>query len=170
MASQTRGVKQREVPLGRWAEYVCAYLEGGSPRLMQLSLAGGDRTGSFALAVLKAVRTIESVQSVLSLTRAAGQAENRALAIGCADALNDLLVFKPQVAIDPALASEARGFLHRLLATKLATPDLALVYGALRAVGDASTLELIEGGAPPAPPWEELQAIVIRAIRQRLRR
>jgi hypothetical protein len=177
---RTPGSAAREVPLGRWADHVCAALEGGPAAVVELARTDEGRRldaedgfgeASIALSVLAAVRTEESVRAVLALAAdaLADLDARRALAVGCASALNDLTAFKDPVRPSDEVAAEARAFLHALAARPLSSAEVATACLALRGVGDESSLELVKRLPELPRPWEKTADWTARAIRARLR-
>lgn len=174
------GSAARVPPLGRWAAYVCAALEGGPDAVVALARTAEERAldaedgfgeASLALGVLAAIPTEESVRGVLALAAdaAADLDGRRALAVGCASALNELTALGDPVAVGDEPAAAARAFLHALLARPLATAEAAVACCALRGVGDAASLEVL-ARVPELPrPWAGTVRAAAGAIRARLR-
>jgi hypothetical protein len=174
------GSDAREVPLGRWADHVCAALEGGPAAVVaharveeerRLDVEDGFGEGSIALSVLAAIRTEEGLRAVLALAADAlgDLAARRALAVGCASALNELTAFAAPVAVPEDVAAEARAFLHALAVRPLSSAEVATACLALRGVGDESTLALVKRLPALPRPWEKTGEWTARAIEARLR-
>jgi len=174
------GTERRLAPLGRWADYACAALEGGCQRVVELARDPGERRldaedgipeAAFALGVLKEIRSQASIRAVLALASDARSdlAGRRSLAIGCAGVLNDLLCFDPRVAPTEPDAGEARTLLHALLALDLTAAEAGIVCCALRGAGDETSLEQIARLGPLPEPWSSAPEEAARAIRTRLR-
>lgn len=170
----------RAVPLGRWADFVCALLEGGCEAVVALARTERERRvdaedggpeGGIALGVLEQVRSLEAVRAVLALA-ADARAElgtRRGLAVRCAGALNALTWFEPRVDVPEPEAAEARALLHALLALDLSAADAGLACWALRGVGDDGSLRLLSALAPLPAPWHDAPSDAVKAIRRRLR-
>lgn len=177
---RVEGSAARIVPIGRWAEHVCAALEGGPaavsdlaqrPEQQALDVEDGFAQASVALAVLCAIRSEESVRAVLALGRhaACDLEARRALAVACAGALNELVALRDPVPLSDETAAEARAFLHALLPRPMSTAETAIACCALRGVGDESSLELLSRVPPLPRPWARVAADAARAIGWRLR-
>lgn len=165
------GSTDRYAPLGRWVDYVCAYLDGGCERIVALALdreeqdvlrEDGLSPGSYALGLLEELRTPESVAALLHI----GAHGSEALALRCAGALNTLLGGKIRVALAPPQGDAVRVFLHGLLDRKLVEPS---VYLALREVGNAESIARIEQRRLADPLYEDVPKLVVKRIKQRLR-
>lgn len=170
----------RVVPLGRWADYVCAVIEGGcdavvalarSPDERRLDEEDGASQGGIALAVLEQVRNLDAVRAVLALAADArlNLPARRSLAVGCASALNNLTWFEPRVEVREPEAADARALLHALLAFGLSAAEAGTVFCAMRAVGDEASLRLLSAVGPLAPPWQSTASDAAKAIARRLR-
>jgi hypothetical protein len=159
------------VPLGRWAEVVCAYLEGGADALVAYAQRDEPKSFYFAVSILSELKSA----AVLALAELAAKVERelrwRILdAVTLAEAINLAMSFKGTPAIYERTATELREFLHALLRQELNHIQRATAVCALRGVGDESSVELIRAMPPFAGPWSGLESTAIKAIRKRLRR
>jgi hypothetical protein len=178
---RVEGGAAREVPLGRWADHVRAALEGGPGAVAarardeaerRLDVEDGFGEASIALSVLVAIRTEESLRAVLALAAdaLADLDGRRALAVGCASALNELTAVGHAVPVTDDVAVRARAFLHALAVRRLSSVEVATACLALRSVGDESSVELVERLPELPRPWEKTPEWTVKAIRARLRR
>ncbi len=161
----------RVVPLGRWSEVVCRFLEGGCNGLVRLSRESTEAP-EFCLSVLESVRTPESVAAVAEI---AGQVLDRPqsdvrLATRLAEGFNRLLSGKGGPAVGADVERRIREFLHRLLALDLTEAQRASAVCALRGVGDEESLAVIAAQPPLRGCWAGVETAAARAIRLRLRR
>jgi hypothetical protein len=159
------------VPFGRWANTVCRFLEDGYPGLVQAGKESPD-AADFCVGVLEELKTAASVSAILAvggpvIERPAADVK---LAVRLADGFNLLLSFKGAPAIAPADEQKVREFLHRLLAAKLSEVQRASAVCALRGVGDAESVALVESLPPFQGSWAGLEQSAARQIKQRLRR
>jgi hypothetical protein len=159
------------VPLGRWTDTVCRFLEDGYTGVVRMA---GESAGAveFCASLLEEVKTPESVTALLAIGGPVvkrPEADVR-LAFRLADAFNVLLSFKDRPAVGAAVEKRVRDFLHRLFALPLGETRQAIVVCALRGVGDAKSVSLIKG-LPPFRDWAHtgLQQSAVRQIQQRTR-
>src|SRR5262245_31694251 len=108
------------VPLGRWADTVCRFLEDGYPGLVRAA-RDSIQSAEFCVGVLEGLKTAASVSAILAVggTVIERPAADVKLAVRLADGFNCLLSFKGAPAIAPADEKQVREFLHRLLAVEL---------------------------------------------------
>ena len=178
------GTTNRHVPLGRWSDYVCAYLESGPGRLVELALSRSEATRSrvdglvpcgFALGVLQGVKSAGSVRAVVTIGRGLladptldpGPGESSALG-ECVASLNLLLSFGQPEGLESEDRDDARIFLQGLLDRDWAPVHVATTFLALRSVGDASTLAILAARPPLPEPWAKVPRLASKAIRSRL--
>ncbi len=173
------GSTERNVPLRRWCDYVCAYLRDGceaigqmalDPEEWALDLEDGLEPGLFAFGVLEEIRSTESVAALILTTE-------RALAMdecpdgvlqAAAGALCSSLRGDPPALLDRQGRKRLRRVLHDLVARMASHSHLAAVYLALGAVGDIRSIEVVQERPALGSPWKGLEAQVIRTIRSRL--
>jgi len=159
------------VPLGRWADTVCRFLEDGCPGLVQAANDSPD-AHEFCVSVLEELKTAASVSAILAI---GGPVIERPvldvkLAVRLANGFNLLLSFKGAPAIAAEVERRVREFLHRLLAVELSEVQCASVVCALRGVGDAESAALVASLPPFRGSWAGLEQSAVRQIKQRLRR
>jgi hypothetical protein len=139
---------QLVVPFGRWADVVCRFLEDGYPGLV--ALATGKQTAKhfleFCLAVLGELHTPESVGAVLDIGGGLidKPATDQKTALRLVRALQEVMSPWEDLLLNEATAARVRQFVHRFLALKLAEHERLDGVWALRRVGDADSLALIE--------------------------
>jgi hypothetical protein len=160
------------VPLGRWADVVCVYLEGGTDALVTYARRKEAESFYFAVSILG---DLKSSASVLALAELATGVESHLQtgiedAIKLAEAINVILSFKGSPVMYEQTAAELRRFLHALLQRELSESQRATAVCALRGVGDESSIELIRAMPIFAAPWSGLESTAIKAIGKRLRR
>src|SRR5262245_42286859 len=157
------------VPLGRWADTVCRFLEDGYSGLVAMA---GEIVGAseFGIGLLEEIRTPESVSAVLAIGRAVIEqpAIDVHLAVRMADAFNLLLSFNGAPTVTPTVEHEIREFLHRLLDIELLEVQRASVVCALRGVGDATSADLVASLPPFRGNWAGLEASAARKIKRRV--
>lgn len=160
------------VPLGRWADVVCSYLDGGADALV--SYAHSKEPDSFYYAV-SVLGDLKSSVAVLALAELAAEVQRdlpkrRGDAVKLAEAVNLTLSFKKPPAVHERTARSLRTFLHALLRQALNEPQRAIVVCALRGVGDESSIALLQTIPPFTETWGGLESAAVNAIRKRLRR
>lgn len=159
------------VPLARWAEVVCAYLEGGADALVAYARRAEADSFYFAVSVLSELKTAASVRAFVEL--AAGIESDLGThtedAIKLAEAINLVLLFKGAPVVHEQTAAELRRFLHAVLRQELSEPQRATAVCALRGVGDESSIQLIDAMPGFVAPWSGLESTAIKSIRKRLR-
>jgi hypothetical protein len=157
------------VPLGRWADVTCSYLEGGCDALLAYARRPEADAFSFAVHVLSELKSAPAAAALAELSREVAAALPRRLAEAktLADAISVTMSFDGAPALDRPTAATIRSFLHRLLSQDLNVPwRLTAVY-ALRGVGDEDSIRLISS-MPPAPEGSRDALKVIKIIRKRL--
>jgi hypothetical protein len=162
--------RTRVVPFGRWAEVVCCYLEDGSPGLIRLA-RGDKRFFDFCVSLLEEFPTSEGMAALLAIGREVldDPATNRPRALRLAWAFNCLLSCNGQPELPDVEARQVRAFLHRLLSSRLSQGERVGCVCALRHVGDASSLELVEQLPPFTYPWAGVERVICRQLKKRLR-
>jgi hypothetical protein len=165
---------RRIVPFGRWADVVCRFLEDGYPGLV--ALATGRQSAKtfmeFCLAVLCELHTVDSVQAVLAIGRGVIRKpdKDKKLAHRLVLALNEVLSMPNDLRMDLDAATEGRvrEFLHRFLGLELSPFERMYGIYALREVGNADSVALIET-LPPFKDRLNQRAVnrVIKAINTR---
>lgn len=160
--------RKRVVPLGRWVDAVCRFLEEGSAGLIRMA---GETTGAvdFCIGVLEEVRTPESVSALLAIGGMAIEHPEKdlKLAVRVADGFNSLLSFKGGTTVSPIVERHVRDFLHRLLSLVLTVEQRATAVCALRGVGDATSVNVIAGLPPFQGDWAGLEATATKQIKRR---
>jgi hypothetical protein len=162
--------RTRVVPLGRWVDTVCCFLEGGYDGLVQMARDSAE-DADFCIPVLEEMKTAESVSALLAIGGPvlASPETNVRLAARLAEGMNQLLSFKEAPAVGGAVEQQVRGFLHLLLGLELTAVQKASVVCALRGVGDEDSLSLVAGLPPFGGSWVGLEQVAIRKIKRRLR-
>jgi hypothetical protein len=160
------------VPLARWAEVVCAYLEGGCDALVTSARQPEPDSLYFALAVLQEVKSSAAALALAELAfDIEGSLSKRAAdGLKLADAINLTLSFKNSPQVYPDTAKKLRTFLHALLARSLSEPEMARVVCALRGVGNEDSIRLIGSLPKFNGAWSGLETSACKAIRNRLAR
>lgn len=160
--------RKRVVPFGRWAEAVCRFLEEGVAGLVRMA-GESPGTAEFCTGVLEELKTTESVSALLAIGGAVVERPEKdvELAVRLADGFNTLLSFKGAPAISPAVESQVREFLHRLLSLTLTEEQRASAVCALRGVGDGTSVAIIAGLPPFRGSWTGLGAVLTRHIKRR---
>jgi hypothetical protein len=157
------------VPLGRWADVVCDYLEGGCDVLLAYARRPEADSFSFAVHVLSELKSAEATVALAELAGEVVAELPRRLADAktLADAINVTMSFDAAPALDRPTAAKLRSFLHRLLGQDVNVPwRLTAVY-ALRGVGDEESIRLISS-MRAAPQGSRDAAKVVKIIRKRL--
>ena len=162
----------RAVPLGRWAEVVCDYLDGGCEALVAYAKRPEDDAFHFAVSVLGEIKSPEAVQALVDLASDAPILLPERLndRLSLSDAINLTLSFSSAPPVSPQDAICLRSFLHELLAECQTESECARVVCALRGVGDLGSFELIAKLPKFGKPWEGLEMSACKAIRKRLQK
>jgi hypothetical protein len=160
----------RKVPLGRWADVVVAYLEGGVARMVDLAMEGEDELASFPLAVLEAIGSVESIRGTVTIGRYAWgcRPPRKKLACLCAKTLNLQVGVPNALEVPEDSAKEIRDFLHAMIESQLEHQCLVSVCYALRGVGDEKSIKLVSRLPAFRGAYEGLEKNVVKAIRKRL--
>lgn len=157
------------VPFGLWCDVVCCYLKHGYLGIVEMAHHDEDLL-DFCFGLLEDVKTLESVSALLAIGGPVVEhpRTDQALSLKLAKAFNLLLSFNGAPSIDEATTSVIREFLHRLLNQDLAEAQRATCVCALRGVGDATSLELIQGLPSFSGSWVGLEASACKQIMKRL--
>ena len=160
----------RVVPLGKWTDSICCFLEGGYPGLVQAA-SESAASAHFSLGVLEELRTAASASAILAIGGPTIYQPEDALefAIHLATAFNLVLSFKGAPRVASTVEEQIRQFLHRMLATKLSRSQCGTVVCALRGVGDRESVALIESLPPFEDAWEGVEKAAVRQIKKRMR-
>jgi hypothetical protein len=160
----------RVVPLARWAEVVCVYLEEGCDGLIRHSQSLDEDAFSFAVSIFEELKTADAVAALAKL---AGDASIQARALkdqlDLADAINLTCSFDEAPAISDDDAIKMRGFLHDLIPKTTVDSERARIVCALRGVGNADSIERIAGLSQFNRPWSNTQSLARKAIENRIR-
>ena len=161
--------RSRVVPLGRWADTICCFLEEGCEGLVKRARGSADEA-EFGLSVLQEINTQESVLAMLAIGVSAlmQPRPDPSVASKAAAELNHLLGMKRAPEISTAVEREVRDFLHSLLKREWTDVQRAGIVCALCWVGDAESLELIAQLPRFEDCWAKLNRSAPRAIKQRL--
>lgn len=159
----------RVVPLGRWADTVCTFLEQGHMGLIGLAEESPD-SASFCLGLLEVHPDPESAATMLAIGKRVvkNPKTDLAFATQLASSLNRLLSFKGAPMIAPAIEQKIRSFLHALLGADLTETQRATAVCALRAVGNEKSLTIIAALPAFANPWTGLGLAACKQIKKRL--
>lgn len=158
-------------PLARWAEVVCAYLEGGCDALVNYARRPESDSLYFAVAVLQEVKSAACVLALAKLSEDTVKALPKGVKDGLslADAINLTLSFKNPPRVQSQTSKCLRSFLHALVRQKLGEPERARVVCALRGVGNEESIRLINQLPAFSGPWAGVESLACKAIRKRLR-
>jgi hypothetical protein len=158
----------RRVPLAAWATVVAAYSNAGLPGLQ--SFARDSTFAPFVIGVAEELKTSEALAFLLKAFASAVAQPERDLEVSfcLARALNLMLSFKPAAPVQEDQSEVIQLFLFRLHQLARTEAEAAVALLALRGVGSADAAAFVRASAHLAPPWAEVQATVLRAIRKRL--
>jgi len=150
------------IPFARWARVASAYCRDGIDGLRSVLQMPGHE--SFVLALLEELHSAEAVEAVLDFfsNYIGSPGDGPILALKIASSLNIILCFKPEVEITPAASDRVRAFANALI-------DLASDQHQ-RAVGNESSLALLEKLPPFTNPWSNTILTTRKAIRKRLKK
>jgi len=158
------------VPLARWARVGAAYCRDGFSGLGALL----DKPGyeSFVLALLEEIHSTEAVDAVMDFffEQIKSPEDDPHLARKIASSLNLILCFKPDVEIDDAATEQIRAFATELIKISSDQVDRAVPVLLLRAVGDKSSLQLLDSLPEFPEHWASTIPTTRRAIRDRLKK
>ncbi len=157
------------VPLARWARVASAYCHDGMQGLKAVLEAPGHE--SFVLALLEELHSAEAVDAIIDFFSRTldSPADDPALVRKMASTLNQILCFKPEVEITAPTRDRIRVFVTDLLDHCSDQVERAAPVLLLRAVGDDSSLDLLEALPPFTDAWETTIPTTKRAIRKRLK-
>jgi hypothetical protein len=159
------------VPLGRWAEVVCAYLEGGWDALIDYARGPEPDAFYFAISVLEVTKSPVSLVVLTELSSIISKklSSRKADAVKLAEAINHVLSFKKPPPVYPGTATSLRRFLHALVRQKLTQPERATVVCALRGVGDEESIQIIRELPKFDGPWAGIEINACQTIRKRMK-
>lgn len=106
------------VPLARWAEVVCVYLDGGCEALVRYAQLPETGACYFAISVLRQIKSPEAIRGLIDFVSSISTTRLLTLddKFSIADAINMTFSFKTSLPIAPNDAASLRSFLHELLA------------------------------------------------------
>jgi len=150
------------VPLGKWVKYANIFIREGYSGLVN-SYSCEDY---FPLKFLEEYTTIESVESVLYIAMKFKEISDLNFIKSICSAFNLLLSFKKKPSISEELRLKIRELLHSYFGLSLDELTLAILILALRGVGNASSVELIQKQRVLGGAWADTVKTSIRAIRK----
>jgi hypothetical protein len=159
--SRGSGGHANQVPIGRWSDITCAFLEGGYAAVESFTCDSASLP--FAVGLLSELKTPESIGVLNQLVDRFRDLEARTQIAG---ALN-LICLRGAPLLDSQALTATRAWLHELLAG--AATSQAIAACAPRKVGNTESIELLSQLAPLPAPWAGIEKQAIRAIRKRLR-
>lgn len=160
-----------EIPFRKWALTAIAYCRTGHAGLAEL--VRSDRSYlTFVLALLEELADADALEAALLLLAhfPLDASSDLSEQVALADTFNLLLSFKQPVATTAGQRSVVRERLHALLPMTHAPEQRDSVLCALRGVGDAESLRIIDAGSPLPYPWAGIERAAAKAIKARLRR
>jgi hypothetical protein len=157
------------IPFGRWAKVASAYCQNGVSGLGELLRFEGYE--SYVLALLETLHSSDAVDAIMELFAVCVETPAAApqLAHEIAATLNQILCFKPTVSVDPDTQSVIRLFASALIKLGSDQVHRAVPVLLLRAVGDESSLKLLDVLPPFTSAWEGVVSITRRQIKRRLK-
>jgi hypothetical protein len=165
----------RRVPLGKWVDIICTYLEDGLSGLVDV-LTSPDRPQPDREMAIGVLEVLESIASVRALLNAASRIDPEKacefdIALKIVAAFNILLSFSPERAAE--LTTEEKKLIREFVCNVARhAPDeaaTATAYCALRSVGDKDTISYIKSQPPLGQTWAGTVEAVIKAIRKNLK-
>jgi hypothetical protein len=159
----------RVVPLARWARVASAYCREGLLGLENILALPGHE--SFVLAMLQELHSAEAVGAIghWFAEIIANPANNHELAHEIASTLNLILCFPPDVDLTEQNVHLFRQFAHALAGFGKDQVQRAVPVLLLRAIGDESSLALMQSLPPFTSPWESVIPATRRSILKRLK-
>ena len=160
----------RVVPLAAWARVAGAYAEGGFAALEPL--VHTRETAELVPGLLEEIRQPETLSFLLATYRpwmegAPPTPESHALRFRLVSVLNQLLSFKPLVAIDEATRQTVQTFLLASFPHAATDSQTAHIMAALRGVGDEHAIAALTALPDLPPPWDAMRTIALKAIKKR---
>jgi hypothetical protein len=167
-----RGRDGKVVPLGRWPDVVCCFLEHGYDGVVTLACKKRKTFAEFCISLLTELKAPSSVRALIRLGGGVLRepARDPRLALLLAGAFNLLLSFKGAPQVKETTTATIRKFLHGLLQLELSEPERATCVCALRGVGEETSIALIAGLLQFRGVWSGVKAHTVRQIRKRTRR
>ena len=160
--SRGPGGAGQPIPLGKWSDLACAFLEGGYSAID--AYACDTDSLRFATGLLVKLKTPESVDV---LNRLAARFNDSESLTHLAYTLNPICSLKDPPSLSAESQAEARAWLHSLLGGPPSSRAWAAY--ALRGVGNAESVAMLSELKPLPPPHIGAEKEAIRAIRKRLR-
>ena len=159
------------VPLARWSEVVCNYLEGGCDALVEYARSPEQESLYFAVSILAKVKSAACVLSLAELSADIATALPARVKDGVklADAINLTLSFKNPPPAYPDTAMQLCSYLHAMLLQDLNEHERARIVCALREVGDEESIRLIGKLPKFKGAWVGLESLACKVIRKRIR-
>lgn len=157
------------IPFARWVQVATAYCRDGFPGLKRILEEPGQE--SFVLALLEELHSTEAVDALVDFfsEQIAAPESYPALARQIVSSLNLILCFKPEVEIAPAKRHQIRAFTTALIELGYDQVERAVPVLLLRAVGDESSIRLLDNLPPFTAHWAATIPATRRAIRKRLK-
>jgi hypothetical protein len=157
------------VPLARWARVGSAYCRDGFSGLR--ALLDEPSHESFVLALLEELHSTDAVGAVMDFfsEHIKSPEDDPPLVRKIASSLNLILCFKPEVEIDASTREQIRSFASALIVLGTDQVERAVPVLLLRAVGDESSIRLLDSLPPFTEHWAATIPATRRAIRKRLK-
>ncbi len=154
------------VPFGKWVKFACIFIRHGYQGLVESYNDSSD----FSLSFLETYKTPESVEAVYAISQKMGDSASAEEQHSVAKAINLLLSFKGSPSLGEDTIENLRILLHSYLTPGLDDTVKAVIYCALRGVGDLDSIDLIKGQAPLNEPWATTAKVAINSIKKRVMR
>jgi hypothetical protein len=158
------------VPLSRWARVASVYCLNGYPGLKELLGVPGHEP--FVLALLEELHSPEAVRALIDFfsEQIKSPGDDPPLAHMIGSSLNQILCSKQDVEIDATAKEKIRAFASELIELSSDQVERAVPVLLLRAVGDESSLRLIDNLPPFTEHWAATVPATKRAILKRIQK
>ncbi len=159
----------RVVPFAKWVEAISVYLTDGCDGLVSYAQRPPETSWSFALSVLKSLRTPAALLAIAELADLVRDHidERPDDAQEVVNAVDNTVGGRDAPEISEAARMRLRDFLHAVLSSSLAEVWVGSAIFALGKVGDASSLSIIRNVRPLGGFWRTVPKQAIREIKNR---
>ena len=166
-----------KIPMGSWADAVCALIEGGVRGLIDFSRGDRDLM-RLACGTLGSVGSAEAAAATEVNAALEGLVELESLGaerVPVLAAFEDVL-FPRWADVEPGVAKRVRDLLHTRTTGAVNEDELYLATDVLRYVGDATSIALLESYVPSSSAevdearWRRTRRSIIAEIRKRNRK
>ena len=153
------------VPLGKWVRFACIFISQGYRGLID----NYNGVEDFSLSFLESYKTTDSIEAIYEIAKNMSDSATREVKHDIAAAINLQLSFNNGLDIDDNTLNGLKLILHSYLVPDIDDTAKAIIYYALRGVGDLESIDYIKEQSPLEEPWETTASVSIKAIKKRMK-